>query len=196
MEKQLKVSMNAIKMPQDMRSRILQVCESQQKTKPRFIPRKAAAMAAVLALCICLPLAAGAAGNLGFMKDIKNWCGAITGQEYLQATDAIAVSAEVREGSLLVTAQLTAPEERPFLYIEELTISDFKILGKKGFPQKLEEKAGYGTIVDGAAMIQLPLSGLGAGSYTLKITTFTADAKAEQPLPIHGNWECDFTIVP
>ena len=43
------------------------------------------------------------------------------------------------------------------------------------------------------AVIDIPLDDIDEGTYKLVVTVFVAEAKAEQPLPLHGHWEAEFT---
>ena len=47
-------------------------------------------------------------------------------------------------------------------------------------------------LLDGTAIINIPLQNLSTGSYKLLITEFVGASKADQPLVISGNWEFDF----
>ena len=49
-------------------------------------------------------------------------------------------------------------------------------------------------IVDGKAVMTISLDGIDSGDYKLLISSFVGSKKADQPLKISGDWECDFTI--
>ena len=52
-----------------------------------------------------------------------------------------------------------------------------------------------GVPVDGTVMeIGISVPELDAGDYILKIDSFIGSAKADQPLPINGPWECEFSV--
>lgn len=194
MEQMLKETIEAVRMPQDMKQRITRRCQNRKEYKLMYINKRFAASVAVLVLCLGLPLGAMAAGKMGIMKDIKDWRGAITGQVYEHASDAIAVSAAMEGTSLLVTARFTTPEERPFRYVQELKVTEFEILDADERKLPIEKTVKYANVVNGGAVMKIPAESLTVGSYRLKITVFTADAKGEQPLDIKGSWECDFSI--
>lgn len=56
-----------------------------------------------------------------------------------------------------------------------------------------EGSAASAEIIDGQAVIGVDLGSIERGSYTLIITAFVSEKKADQPLEISGNWECTFT---
>ena len=47
-------------------------------------------------------------------------------------------------------------------------------------------------VVDGKATIKLSLDRLPRGSYKLLISEMISEKKADQPLTLSGNWECEF----
>lgn len=192
MEKKIKKAAESIHMPQDMKIRIARNCSQKKEKRFLYINKRLASMAAVLLLCITLPLGVGAAGKLGIMRDIKNWQGAVTGQVYEKASDTISVSAVVKDHALLVTAVLEYPQEIPFVFIEALDIGEYEIRDSSG--KRISR--GYDTdsaqLLDGNAVISIPIDSLPSGTYALKIKSFTAHAKAEQPLKLMGSWECSF----
>lgn len=192
MDRNLKRAVESIHMPQDMRMRIARNCTQKKEKRFLYTNKRLAAVAAVLLLCITLPLGAGAAGKLGIMRDITNWRGAVTGQVYEKASDTISVSAVVNDSALLVTAVLEYPEEIPFTFIEQLDIGEYEILDANEKRISRGKNTDSAQLVDGNAVISLPVDTLPSGNYTLKIKSFTAYAKAEQPLKLMGNWECSF----
>ena len=194
MHEKLKETVENIRMPMDMKKRLVRNCTVKRRQNPIPARKKLSAAVSLLALCLAIPTGAFAAGKLGIMRDVKNWQGAITGQVYENATDSISVSVGVEDATLLVTTALVYPDERPFRYIEQLSILEYRIENQSGKKVlKGKETACY-PLIDHEAHIPLPISDLPAGSYTLKITSFSGNAKAEQPLPILGHWEHSFQI--
>lgn len=177
----LQKNVQAIQMPEATRRRLMDSVPSKRR---RISP---AAVAAVLALCLMLPVGAFAAGKAGIFRDVKRWDGAVVGTAYENATDEIDVSASVKDSRILVTVTLLKPEEAPYPYIEELSIGEYQILDTKG--KVITEGAAQAVpLTNGQAVFSLPT----ADAQSLRITEFTANAKAEQPLPIYGNWEWHF----
>ncbi|HCQ90505.1 MAG TPA: hypothetical protein DIU45_13185 [Clostridium sp.] len=69
----------------------------------------------------------------GFFKDITSWNGAITGSEYVQATEEIDIKVSnsiVESNKVLLPIEVTLKNinEAPFNVIEALTIGKFKII--------------------------------------------------------------------
>ncbi|MBQ5671238.1 MAG: hypothetical protein IIV43_02640, partial [Oscillospiraceae bacterium] len=49
-------------------------------------------------------------------------------------------------------------------------------------------------IINGMAQLPISIGDLTAGKHTLHITSLIGEKKAEQPLPIYGDWKCEFTV--
>ena len=48
-------------------------------------------------------------------------------------------------------------------------------------------------MVDGStAKVKIPLNDISEGTYKLVVSKLIGGAKAEQPLVLSGNWECEF----
>ena len=157
------------------------------------VARKSLAAAAIIATCLILPITAMAAsGNLqGFFADITDWRGAVVGTSYEQANEEIAVSATMHDGRLTVTAVFADPQTPPYREAERLGIAAYQILDANGKTVG-EGSAASTEIIDGQAVIDIDLGSIERGSYTLIITAFVSEKKADQPLEISGNWECIF----
>ena len=56
-----------------------------------------------------------------------------------------------------------------------------------------EGAAASAEVVNGCTAISIQLDDLNSGSYRLMISAFVGEKKAEQPLNINGNWECEFS---
>lgn len=129
----------------------------------------------------------------GIFKDEVNIYGAITGQSYEQATDEIDVSAEVGVNQLVVTATFVDPMMPPYSECERLGISAFQILDAEG-SVVAEGSAESAEVSDGRAIVGIPLDGIAPGSYTLSVSSFVSEKKADQPLNISGSWMYDFSL--
>lgn len=154
-------------------------------------------IAASLALCVCLTGATtlAATGKLqGFFKDITRWDGAVVGTSYEQATDEINVSVIAATDELIVTAKMVNPTSAPYSFFETFGIESFEIVDSEG---KTVIEGEYSTtkmteILRDKAIISIPLDNLATDTYKLIITEFVGASKADQPLVISGNWECEF----
>lgn len=196
----LKIAAENIAMPDDMKCRIVRNCRAQimdsgkETTMRKIHFRKPIAICAVLVICLSLAVAAMAAPGTvkGYFRDVKDWRGAVVGTSYEQATDEIHMSVTANGEELMVLASFVDPQMAPYKYVERLGIAEYKIVDAKG---KTVEKstAESAEIRNGQTVINIPLDDIDEGTYKLVVTVFVAEAKAEQPLPLHGHWEAEFT---
>lgn len=218
MEDQLKNQVKQIKMPEETKKRILEQCNEKittemEKKQMKNITvnenagnrknmvskfKKPVMIAATLAICLCLTgiTALAANGKLeGFFKDKVNWNGAITGQTYEQATEEIEVTAKLKEDALVVAVNLLDAVKAPYTEIETLSLGEFRILDETGKAVSSVEEAALEAVVleNGQAELVIPAEELADGAYTLQISSFVGEKKADQPLEIKGSWECGFT---
>ena len=200
----LKSAAKEITMPEEMNRRITHNCKRQfvntmeehtvKNRKNNSFLKKPVAVFAVLAVCLSLSVTAlAAAGTLkGFFRDITNWQGAVVGTSYEQATDEIDVNVTTNGEELTVLATFMDPQIFPYREVEMLGIAEYCIVdtnGKtvsKGTAESVE-------VINGHAAVSIQLDDLDSGSYKLMISAFVGSKKAEQPLNINGNWECEFT---
>ena len=197
----LRSAAETITMPGDMKRRIAKNCkmqiskyEKESMMKRNTFFRKPAAVFVLLAICLSLAVTAVAAPEVlkGTFRDIKNWQGAVVGTAYDHATDEIHVNVTVSDDTLTVLAAFADPQMAPYRYAEALGIDAYRIVDASGRTVK-EGSAETVRIINGRATISIPLDDISSGSYTLIVTSFVAEKKAEQPLPINGSWECAFT---
>lgn len=191
----LKTAAEKITMPEDMKGRLERNVKRQTGNTPRktVFLRKPAAIAVAVAVCLSLSVTAMAAtgSGRGFFRDVTNFFGAITGTVYEQATHEIRVEGTVEGGVMTLLAVFADSQAFPYRETEQLGIGEYRILDGTGSVVQ-EGTAKAAEVIHGSAAIRLPLEGLEAGSYTLQITAFVAEKKADQPLPIRGAWELAF----
>ena len=199
----LKSAAQEITMPEEMKRRIAHNCKQIETTmeehnmnnrKNNSFFRKPAAVFAALAVCLSLSLTALAATGVlqGFFRDITNYSGAIVGTCYEQATDEIKMDVTVNGDELTVMVSFANPQMAPYVYAEQLGIAQYRIVDVNGKEVK-EGSAGSAEVVNGQASVNIELDGISNGSYKLIVTAFVSEKKADQPLNINGNWECEFT---
>ena len=175
------------------------------KPKGRITMKRTFAIAAVLALCIITVTMTPLANSIkGFFSDIIRFDGAITGTQYENATNDIKVDVletTSENGNVIIPVELTFenPTEAPFPYIQEVAISEYKILdsnNKEIIKTKLSAEDGdKGTVSDGKVLVNLSLNEakLNSGEeYTIVIEKMYGLAKADAPLHITGTWKCKF----
>ncbi len=219
-EERLRDTVKKIEMPDEMRARIIKNCQSrileeangiamnEYKAKRNRQPKqaarnaipkrrlKAAATVAAFAvsLCLCLTVA-GAMSHLGFFQDVRDWTGAVVGTEYEQATDEIdvTVSADIRRHEITIRAVMAHPDILPYRDLETLGIESYEIIDSSGDVVVEGGKTDFFELADGKSEITIPLDS-DRGEYRLVITAFVGAKKADIPLPIHGTWECAFSL--
>ena len=200
----LKSAAKEITMPEEMKRRIAHNCKKQivntmeehtmNNRKNNSFFRKPAAVFAALAVCISLSVTALAATGVlqGFFRDITNYSGAIVGTSYEQATDEINMDVIVNGNELTVLAIFADPQIAPYVYAEQLGIAQYRIVDGNGKEVK-EGSTDSAEVVNGQAAVNIELDDISSGNYKLIVTAFVSEKKADQPLNINGNWECEFT---
>lgn len=198
----LKTAAETITMPKEMKRRIAETCRTQLSDtrkegtmKSNTVFKKRTAVLVALALCLALSVTAlGATGTLeGFFRDVTNWQGAVVGTSYEQATNEIDVHAAVNGDSLTVLAVFADPQAAPYCFAETLRIAEYKIVDADGEVVKEGTDTAASEVIDGQAAVSISLADLESGSYTLIVSAFVSEKKADQPLPLNGSWECTFT---
>ena len=188
-----------IEMPEDMQQRIIKNCYNEMekntmKNKNTFFKRPMAAVAS-FALCLCLAgvSALATTGKLeGYFKDIKNWNGAIVGTSYEQATDEVEINVIDATDELTVKLTMLKPNDPPYSVFQTFGIEEYKIVDANG-NTVIENEMLEMQMVDGStATVKIPLNGISEGTYRLIVSKLIGGAKAEQPLVLSGNWECEF----
>ena len=166
-----------------------------RKSKNKYIKHPMTA-AAALVLCVCITgvTAMAAAGKLeGFFKDIKRWDGAVVGTSYEQATEEIAVSIEMAtDEELDILVIIEEPAKPPYSESELFGIASYKIEDMSGNIVLSEEAFGERVSFNNQMSLEIPLNQIPSGEYKLVIKQFISEKKADQPLRISGNWECEF----
>ncbi len=196
--KEMAKAAGAIKMPPQMKTRIIRNCReavTAGTTRPVSLKRPAAAFAAFL-LCFTLAGITGlaAAGKMkGFFRDIRNWNGAVTGTAYEEASDEIRIEAESMDDALLAVITFREPDRAPYREITGLAVEEYRIIDDTGKTVYEGSPGGITRIEAGRVSITLPANPLPAGGYRLIITRLSGHKKADQPLMISGTWIIPFT---
>lgn len=200
----LKNSVKKIEMSDEMRARIISNCQSKtfyeaeeitiNKSKTNGWFKKPVSVAAVVSLCLCFTVAAAAASYFGFFKNITNRYGAVVGTQYEQASDEIEVTVVTDENKITVCAVMVYPAVAPYSELETFGIESYEIIDMSGKVIVEGERTELYELINGKSEITIPLDNVSSGEYKLVITAFVGDAKADQPLPINGTWECAFSL--
>lgn len=197
----LKHSIGNIKMPPDMKQRIIKNCyneteKANMKTNKTLFYKKPIVAIAALVLCICVAstVALASTGKLqGYFKDIKNLGGAITGTAYDQATDEIEIDITKITDVLTVEVTFLNNEQPPYNCSEMLGINSYSIIDSNNIAVVKKKSSELSEVLDGKAQLTIPINELKSGNYTLLVNEFVSEKKADQPLIISGNWELKFT---
>lgn len=194
-----KITKSIISAPFDLKTEINKV-EGKNMSKPKNIIwlKRASTIAAVVTICAVTVVSAGAIK--GMFKDVKRWDGAVVGTEYVNATNDIEMNIfETNDEYISLDINFENPNEAPFAFIQEVAITDYKILDNND-KEVLEvnstvENGIKGKVENGRILVKLPTNDeLNSNQdYKLVINTVYGLAKAEQPLKITGTWECEFT---
>lgn len=192
-----------IEMPDEMQRRIIKNCYNEMEEKKMNKKstgkkmRKPMVIAVSIAVCACITgvTALATTGQLkGFFKDKTRWDGAVVGTTYELATDEINVSVTSGEGAITVTAEFVNPKAAPYGFISEFGITDYTIFDTDGNVLVNDGKTAMTAISDGKAEFVIPTDNLAEGDYSFNVNQFTGGSKADQPLPVHGKWVCEFTV--
>lgn len=198
----LKTAAEAITIPEEMKCRIAEHCRTQvsdtrkeRTMKYNTVFKKRTVILVALALCLALSVTVlGVTGVLdGFFRDITDFRGAIVGTSYEQATDEIDVKVAVNGDVLTVLAVFVDPQMVPYREAELLRIAEYKIVNTDGKVVKEGTETDASEVIDGQVTVAIPLTDLADGDYTLIVSGFVTEKKADQPLPLNGSWICTFT---
>lgn len=201
----LKSAGREITMPDEMKQRILVNCKEEivksmeeytmSNRNRSFVFRRPATVFAILAVCLSFSVSALAATGVlqGVFRDITDFTDAITGTSYEQATDEISIRVAVDGDNLTVVNTFSDPGKFPYRTTERFGIAEYKIIDSDGQVVRENETAASAPVTDGQAALVIDLGDLKEGSYKLIVSSFVSEKKADQPLPIHGYWECEFT---
>ena len=194
-----KITKSIISAPFDLKTELNKV-EGKNMSKPRNITwlKRVSTVAAVVTVCAITVVSAGAIK--GMFKDVKRWDGAVIGTEYVNATNDIEMSINATKDEYIsLDINFENQNEAPFAFIQEVAITDYKILDNND-KEVLEvnstvENGIKGNVENGRILLELPTNDkLNSNqNYKLVVNTIYGLAKADQPLKITGTWECEFS---
>ncbi len=159
-----------------------------------------------IAAAVALVLTAGllTAGGItyadsirGAFSDIVRFDGAVVGTEYHNATEEIEVTAEADGETVTVNARFLYPADAPYAFITELSFKNVTLTDSSGAKLMTIEETELADINNGSVSIPIPVGTVTFSpntEYTITFDTVVGHAKAEQPLPMSGNWSCSFTV--
>lgn len=201
--------LDAIEIPENLHERCVAGAmkaksEMEERSMNKNQIKKTVAAAAVALVCVfAVGSTTFADGMKGMFKDIIRFDGAVTGSEYVNATDEVVITAgevTVADTEVLVPVEITFlnPGTVPFSAIELVEVDAFEILNADGDIVVSEKDSNVVCSVhEGVANLSLSVEAgkLVAGeTYTLVIESFEGCKKADAPLPVKGEWECNFEV--
>lgn len=141
----------------------------------------------------------------GFFKDITNSQGAVIGTKYEQSTEEIDIKIshlinKSNKVELPIEITFKNVDKAPFNSIEKLTLGKFEILDNLGNTincegiqneltlENLNNKKFSGSITINKDILNKD------EKYTLVISSFYGDKKADAPIKLSGNWKVDFLV--
>lgn len=194
--KELKKSVEEIKMSDEMKNRIIKNCYSQlsneeeyvmKKTNVRF--KKMIPLVAVLVVCV-ISVGAVVANHFRGFKDVTKGT-AVVGTVYDEATEMVKLDAEVKD-NLIVSAEFVDYTNFPYREIDIMDINSYKIVDNSGKVVNEGTAKSISEFENGKVNFEIPLDDVVSGEYKLVINEFVGSKKADRPLPIKGTWECPF----
>ena len=154
----------------------------------------AAAVALVLTFGLLTAGAVTYADSIrGAFSDVTRFDGAVVGTEYHNATEEIEVTAEAVGDTVIVNARFLYPADAPYAFITELSLKNATLTDSNGAKLLTVKETEITPINNGSVSIAIPMGTVTLSSdeaYTLSFDTAVGHAKAEQPLPMSGNWSC------
>lgn len=133
----------------------------------------------------------------GAFSDVTRFDGAVVGTEYHNATEEIEVTAEAVGDTVIVNARFLYPADAPYAFIAELSLKNVTLTDSSGAKLLTVGETEITPITNGSVSIAIPMGTVSLSpheSYTLSFDTAVGHAKAEQPLPMSGNWSCTVTV--
>lgn len=158
----------------------------------------AAAVALVLTFGLLTAGAVTYADSIrGAFSDVTRFDGAVVGTEYHNATEEIEVTAEAVGDTVTVNTRFLYPADAPYAYITELSLRNVTLIDSSGTKLLSIDETEIIPINNGTVSVAIPVGSLTLSpdmEYTLTFDTAVGHAKADQPLPMSGNWSCSFAV--
>ena len=203
MNEHIRHELTQIPIPNDLHSRCvtgMDKAETGRKGQIIMLKSHKKIVAAVAALVLTVGILGGGAvfadSIRGFFSDVIRFDGAVVGTEYHNATEEIAVTAEAVGDTVIANARFLYPADAPYAFIAELSLRNVTLTDSSGAKLLTVAETEITPINNGSVSITIPMGTVTLSTdaeYTLTFDTAVGHAKAEQPLPMSGNWSCSFT---
>lgn len=117
---------------------------------------------------------------------------AVIGTSYEQATEEVELCITTVSHELVVEMTMVNPQIAPYSSFETFGIESYKIVDRNGNVIVEGEATELAEVAEGKVSVYISLDNISSREYTLIVSELIGSAKAEQPLVIRGNWECEF----
>lgn len=205
MNEHITSTMNEIPIPTNLHDRCelgIDRAAHDQKGQITMLKFRKSTVAAAVALVLTFGLLTAGAVTYadsirGAFSDVIRFDGAVVGTEYHNATEEIEVTAEAVGDTVIVNARFLYPADAPYAFIAELSLKNVTLTDSSGAKLLTVGETEITPITNGSVSIAIPMGTVSLSpheSYTLSFDTAVGHAKAEQPLPMSGNWSCTVTV--
>lgn len=183
---------NEIKAPQELNEDFIKKF-SERRVSRRMKPKFAAAVAVPLMLAIA-GTGAYAVSKSGYFRDKTNMFGTVTGSVYENADEEINVSLGYEPEIITVKVVFSDPNAFPYREFETVDINEFSVTNQKNGSEVSCGEIAPAMINNGEAELKIPVGKLDSGSYSVTVSSFLGEKKADQPLEVKGHWSAGIDI--
>ena len=205
MNEHIASQLNEIPIPKNLHARCepgIERAAHEQKGQITMLKFRKSTVAAAVALVLTFGLLTAGAVTYadsirGSFSDVTRFDGAVVGTEYHDATEEIEVTAEAVGNTVIVNARFLYPADAPYAFIAELSLKNVTLTDSSGAKLLTVGETEITPITNGSVSIAIPMGTVSLSpheSYTLSFDTAVGHAKAEQPLPMSGNWSSSFAV--
>ncbi len=194
----LKKAAEQIKMPEDMKNRIIKNCYLQTTDKEEYTMKntnkklkRLLPLVAIIAI-LAVSVGAGVINHIRGFKDVVK-DGAVVGSVFDEETEKIELEVLVGD-ELVVTANILDYQNMPYSELDAIESMHYNICDSDDFDVAVTkgQVTSSSDFVDGKVTFNVPLEDIPEGEYTLVVREFIGTKKADAPLPIRGIWAYSF----
>jgi hypothetical protein len=183
---------NKIKAPQELNEDFIREF-SERRVSRRMKPKFAAAVAVPLMLAIA-GTGAYAVSKGGYFRDETNIFGTVTGSVYENANEEINVSLVYEAETITVKVVFSDPNAFPYREFETIDLNEFSVTDQTNGSEVSCGEIAPAMINNGEAELKIPVGKLDSGSYSVTVSSFLGEKKANQPLEVKGHWSAGIDI--
>ena len=111
--------------------------------------------------------------------------------------EEIEVTAEAVGDTVTVNARFLYPADAPYAFISELSLRNVTLTDSSGDKLMTVAETEIAPINNGSVSVSIPMGTVSLSpdvEYTLTFDTAVGHEKADQPLPMSGNWSCTVNV--